>query len=83
MVTIVEESPSCNAEMAIDQGSCSEMAINTHSPDFNTHSSDLVCAIYNSISHINSYHVPVEDLYCSAVEAVDEGLHTELVYNNV
>ena len=58
------------------------MVINTHSPEFNTHSSELVCATYNSTSHINSYLVQ-DDLYCSAVEAVDEGLHTELVCNYV
>ena len=58
----------CKQEQAIDQGLWSE----------------LVCATYNSIPHINSYLVQVEDdLYYHAVEAVDEGLHTELVYNNV
>ena len=58
------------------------MVINTHSPEFNTHSSELVCATCNSASHIKSYPVQ-DDLHCSAVEAVDEGLQTELVYNYV
>ena len=39
---------------------------------FNTHS---------STQHINSYPVQVDDdLYCSAVEAVDQGLCSEMVY---
>ena len=58
------------------------MVINTHSPEFDTRSSEMVCATYNSTSHINKYPVQ-DDLYYSAVVAVDEGLHTELVYNYV
>ena len=44
----------------------------------------MVFNAHNYTQHINSYPVQVEDdLYCSAVEAIDEGLHAELVYNYV
>ena len=34
-----------------------------------------------STQHINSYPVPVEDNpYCSAVEAIDQGLCSEMVF---
>ena len=39
--------------------------------------SEMVYVTHNYTSHINSY--PEDDLYCSAVEAVDQGLHAELV----
>ena len=44
----------------------------------------MVFNTYSYTQHINSYPVQVEDdLYCSAEQAIDQGLHTELVYNYV
>ena len=44
----------------------------------------MVFNTHDSTQHINSYPVQVDDdLYCSAVEAIDKGLHTELVCNYV
>ena len=44
----------------------------------------MVFNTHDSTQHINSYPAQVDDdLYCSAVEAIDQVLHTELVYNYV
>ena len=44
----------------------------------------MVFNTQSSAQHTNSYPVQVEDdLYCSAEQAIDQGLHTELVYNYV
>ena len=41
----------------------------------------MVFNTHNSTQHINSYPVQVkDDLYCSAVEATDQGLCSEMVY---
>ena len=39
----------------------------------------MVCSTYKYIPHINS--IDNDDLYCHAVECIDQGLHTELVYS--
>ena len=39
----------------------------------------MVFNTHNSTQHINSYPVQVYDLYCSAVEAVGQGLYSEMV----
>ena len=46
--------------------------------------SEMVCATHDYTSHINSYLLQVDDdLYCSAEQVIDQGVHTELVCNYV
>ena len=44
----------------------------------------MVYATHDYTFYTNSYPVQVDDdIYCNAVQAIDQGLHTELVYNTV